>query len=339
MRSSHCELCDIYIIFPRLSSCSTSANVLRFTPDEIKKAEEAFNNLGPTPRFCIDYVLDPYQLAQHRSHYATQLSNLSINQLKDIAGDWSTLSIKQDVSHAIFLIRREDTPACHVEYLQRYTIEPITDVTSQTFVHLLKRAEQEQRLDLYQTFSQVSHTRRLAGLTYEMIGHSRFEESEVNLSLIPMALEDKRKTKKKNDAWLSQIPSHELDGTIVLNFAPQSAAMYKWPAPDAVTPVTYYMPKSTNQVAFDSFVVVDQVVYMFQFTIATKHEIKPGIADFLSHLRLRTTIEDLRFVFVIPPGHKVECPQASDEKLEQFWNTVKMYSAVVDPDFKIPEEE
>ena len=248
-----------------------------------------------------------------------------MKELKTVAREWSALNIKRDVSHAIFLIRREEVSPQHPEYLQLYTIEPITPHTLQTFAYLLKEAEQEQRLDIYESFAQVPYMRPLAGLAYEMIGHRRFQ-SEVKLTLIPMAVE--QNPRRKNTVWQSQIPhAHELVGTIAFNFTPRT----QWPGPDVVNPFTYYMPESSNQVAFDSFVVVDRVLYMFKFMIAPKHAIRAGIMDFLSQQSLRTTWEELRFVFIIPPECKVECAQASDNKLEGFWNNVKLYSAVFNP--------
>jgi len=311
-----------------------AAIVHEFTSDKIDEARCAFEDLGPVPRFCIDFVRVPGLLTSHRSHYEMELSNLSMGVLKEIAREWAALNIERDVS--IFLIRRQELPPEHPQYLQQYTIEPITSPTSQMLKYLLQGAQQEQRLDIYESFDAVSHTRRLAGLAYEMIGHRRFQ-SEVKLTLIPMAVVADQNSGRKNALWQSQFP-HELGsmglaGTIPINFTPQYIMMYKWPGPDVVNPSIYYMPESSNQVAFDSFIVVDRVLYMFQFTIAPVHAIKAGIIDFLSQQSLQTTWRggELCFVFIIPPGCKVECTQAKDNKLERFWNNVKLYSAVVDP--------
>jgi hypothetical protein len=253
-----------------------------------------------------------------------------MNDLKNIVKDWSILNT-MDISHTIFLIRRIELPPQHLQYLQQYTVEPITHRTSHTLSRLFMEAKQEQRIDLYQTFTQVPNTRILAGFAYEMIGHHRFQ-SKVEFSLTPMAKELPTQ-KKKNVVWLSQFP-RELVGTIAFNFTPQTFMTYKWPGPKVVKPFIYYIPESSNQVAFDSFVLVDQVLYMFQFTIASTHPIKAGIMGFLSHLRetLKMTREELRFVFVIPPGNNVGCTQTSDDLLKGFWNSVKLYSTVMDPE-------
>jgi hypothetical protein len=122
-------------------------------------------------------------------------------------------------------------------------------------------------------------------------------------------------------------------GVIPINFRPSDIIQYEWPVPNVIDTSVYYIPESSNesnQVAFDSFIVDDRVLYIFQFTIAPSPGIKAGIMDFLSQRLLQTTFQgkELRFVFIIPPGYKVECPEASDDRLEEFWNKVKLYSAV-----------
>ena len=108
---------------------------------------------------------------------------------------------------------------------------------------------------------------------------------------------------------------------------------YQWPGPNVVGPSIYYVPESSNQVALDSFIVVDRVLYIFQFTITTSHPIKAGIMDFFSQQSLQATLQgkEWYFIFIIPPGNMVKCPAASDDRIEEFWKKVKLYSAVVDP--------
>jgi hypothetical protein len=37
----------------------------------------------------------------------------------------------------------------------------------------------------------------------------------------------------------------------------------------------FYLPQITNQVAFDAFILLNGILYLFQFTIAESHDIKP----------------------------------------------------------------
>ena len=255
-----------------------------------------------------------------------------MSDLKKAVKDWSTLN--SSVSPSIFLVRREELPPSHERYLQRYTIEPITAQISQKFKYKLIEATQEQRLDIYETFEPVRQGRRLARLAFEMIGHRRFQK-EVELTLIPMAKDPN--PRRGLTVWQSQFLGESEPmgsvGAIPISFKPQDITQYQWPGPNVVGSSIYYVPESSNQVAFDSFVVDDRVLYIFQFTIATSHQIRAGIMDFLSQQSLRTTLqgEEWRFIFIIPPGHMVECPEASDNRLEEFWKKVELYSAVIDP--------
>ena len=42
------------------------------------------------------------------------------------------------------------------------------------------------------------------------------------------------------------------------------------------------VPELPNQEALDSFIVMNGIRYVFQFTIAKEHDIKPGLFDFFS---------------------------------------------------------
>jgi len=173
MKFTEREPPDIHTVFPHLPSGSASATVRGFTSDKIDMAQRAFDELGPTARLCISFVLNPGQLASYEIHRQTELANLSMSDLKNAIWDWSTFN--SNVSHYIFLVRREKLPPEHELYLQRYIIEPITCITAdilQKLKYKLMEAKQERRVDIYGTFEPVSQTRRLASLlAFEMIGH------------------------------------------------------------------------------------------------------------------------------------------------------------------------
>ena len=65
------------------------------------------------------------------------------------------------------------------------------------------------------------------------------------------------------------------------------------------------MPESETQVRLDSFIVVNGVLYIFQFTIALNHAFNP---------LLDLPMQDWGFVFVIPPGSILTCPQLRPDR-------------------------
>jgi uncharacterized membrane protein len=51
-----------------------------------------------------------------------------------------------------------------------------------------------------------------------------------------------------------------------------------------ITPNVIYVPELTNQVALDSFIVMNDLLYIFQFTISKEHGIKLGLIDLLMNI-------------------------------------------------------
>ena len=70
---------------------------------------------------------------------------------------------------------------------------------------------------------------------------------------------------------------------------------------------TYYIPRSKNQVGFDSFICADGFLYIFQFTLLSNHDINPKMAKYLTRI---SPISEWRFVFVTP-SINIEIPTIS----------------------------
>jgi hypothetical protein len=81
-------------------------------------------------------------------------------------------------------------------------------------------------------------------------------------------------------------------------------------------------------VALDSFIIIDGLLYIFQFTIASVHYIKPGLANIVKIFQGLPTMDNWRFIFIIPPGSLLIVPQPKLLKLR----TLHPYSAVIPVD-------
>ncbi|KAI9446376.1 hypothetical protein H4582DRAFT_1905253 [Lactarius indigo] len=79
----------------------------------------------------------------------------------------------------------------------------------------------------------------------------------------------------------------------------------------------YYTPKARNQGAFDSFIMTDQKLYIFQFTMGSDHLIKKGILPFFSQESLPPRA-NWYFVFVVLLGLEISCPQSWDSGLNEL---------------------
>jgi hypothetical protein len=92
-----------------------------------------------------------------------------------------------------------------------------------------------------------------------------------------------------------------------------------------VAPGILYVPKSCNQVALDSFIFYDGLLYMFQFTIAAKHPIKPKLLPSLAKFSEIPPMDNWVFIFVIPDNNNIlKCPWT--EELQQL----KVFSAILE---------
>jgi hypothetical protein len=89
--------------------------------------------------------------------------------------------------------------------------------------------------------------------------------------------------KRGHAKWGTQSASSAdtVDQCFSVNFKPKDIAEYDTTL-TVFQPGVFYVPTSPNQVAFDSFILEDQVLYIFQFSIAATHSIKEGILSFFS---------------------------------------------------------
>jgi hypothetical protein len=88
-----------------------------------------------------------------------------------------------------------------------------------------------------------------------------------------------------------------------------------------ITPNVIYVPELTNQVALDSFIVMKDILYIFQFTIGKEN----GLIDFVDKYPELPSMDNWRFVFIVPPKHELTCLQPQSQKLQ-------LYSAVINLD-------
>lgn len=238
------------------------------------------------------------------------------------------------VSHLLFLVKRvpeerlieanlkfnDTTKFCYA------SVEPITRGVEIALRDKLRKEERKAQFELYSHLSSVEGTRRTAGVVFEAMGHSRLEK-KIQLDLFRMTKSGRSRRGGGAPQW------HSNRGRSVkptsLNIQPVDVIEYEGSSLKKIENMTYYLPKSQNQVGFDSFIRVDKILYIFQFTIAPKHPIKPGILSFFP-AHLRPPKAEWHFVFVIPPESKISCPQSQDNRLKQ-WLDGKLYSAVLSP--------
>src|ERR1700688_4530814 len=58
---------------------------------------------------------------------------------------------------------------------------------------------------------------------------------------------------------------------------------------------------------------VNGILYILQFTVGQNHSIKPGFVDFLQKCPNIPPLEEWKFVFLIPPGLTLLCPEPKSQ--------------------------
>ena len=109
----------------------------------------------------------------------------------------------------------------------------------------------------------------------------------------------------------------------------EDVVLYTGPVLETFQPSVFYVPKPSAQPAFDSFILVDGFLLIFQFAIEPSHKIKGNIVELISQPTLHSMFQAAKtiFVFVIRPGETIICPEVGGAKLEGFWNRVTLFPA------------
>jgi hypothetical protein len=266
----------------------------------------------------------------HKERRHEAIIRLSSRYLLEVA----TQSDK--VSHAVFLVRREN-----VADLQTTIVQPITHSVRQLLKTKLMKEDWKDQSVAYGHLATHPQMRQLAGQVFESMAQLRLQK-QVVLDLVPMTRQpasgrSKAKwimTPRATAASSLTAPNvHDAANTpISIKFTPEGVEVYTGPTPANILPNIFYLPKSLNQPAFDSFILADEVLYIFQFSIASEHEINPSMMDFFPHAMLREA--PWCFIFVVPPDKTLEFPEPSGddgEKLKEFWKRTIPFTTEFDP--------
>ena len=107
------------------------------------------------------------------------------------------------------------------------------------------------------------------------------------------------------NAELEHLRQNALRCALTIQVHPSRIIEYGDDGPLSIESDVFYLPQITNQVAFDAFILLNGILYLFQFTIAEK----PRLKNFLVTCPNIPNIENWRFIFVIPPNQTLICPQ------------------------------
>ena len=231
-----------------------------------------------------------------------------------------------ELSHSIFLVKRQD-----VNNLLKFHIEPITPSVKRRLRKQLTQVEQKERFRTYSLFSRVKSSRILSGVIFESFAQLQLQEKLTTLALVPMEYVEAQG--RANAKWRYEPSSAGAGGpSLRIQLEPTETIEYDESERSGLESNVFHVPMPSSQVAFDAFILVDDVFYIFQFSIAASYGIKEGIMTFFSKAMLQENLNkaEWRFVFIVPHGSKIVCPEASAAKMEPFWAKAKLFVAELD---------
>ena len=289
-----------------------------------------YERLGPIPQLCFDYPHDSMDwLTQYERDIQYSVSRLSTESLETLFDDAGNLDMDQ-LSHKICLISRgilENVASLPI-------VKPITPFVHSKLVCRLRTLERSEQVRLYKRFAKTCDSRAVAGIAFEAAGQAMLQDG-VDLELILMVHYPPSQTTPlppwhsshlhQQDKKLEQLRQVALGKSLSLPVRPSGIFEYRDDGPLSIKPNVFYLPKMTNQVAFDAFVLLNGILYLFQFTIGDRHDFKPGLKEFFVTCLGIPPMKNWRVVFVIPPNRTLIVPQPWSLDIR----AIPFYSAVI----------
>ena len=320
-------LFDLVTKLHTLRNCSASIYSLGCINES--RTNEIFDQLGPTPRLCIDYQLDSVAMSQYEWDLRITSSQFTSNKLELLLstatnGDFGIDSL----THKIALLSRKSSDDVYSEGV----VIPITPYIQSRLSNRFCDLERKEHLRLYKAFARVHEGRKMASVFFKVLAQTALQEG-ITLKLVPMVkLEEARKgaprwcssheflTNSQLEEQCQQVLTHLVIRPIRREEFPDNKHL-------SLARNVMYVPEVDNKVALNSFILLNDGLFIFQFTIADTHDIKQGLLDFFKEYVVPSpSPSSWNFLFIIEPKRKLICLQPQNATLPEL----KMYSAVVD---------
>jgi len=238
------------------------------------------------------------------------------------------------ISHKLGLVSRiERDNVCST-----HAVVPITEFIKSRLARQLRIASKNQQIDLYNLFSKSPQTRIMCGTLFEAIGLWVVPEG-LTITLLPMVRLPRKPNTKIRPRWYTShisLTNKTLEATRkqalrrsqTIQFPATTTQEFNSDDVLSLRERVFYVPVSENQEALDAFLLLNGILYIFQFTVGQKHSIKPGFVEFLQKCQHSPPLEEWKFVFLIPPGLMLLCPEPKSQ-LPTLCN-LNPYSAELD---------
>ena len=282
--------------------------------------KEIFEQLGPTPRI-IKLLSQPDRLEEYKDEVDIAISEITPDKLRKLVSDTRSLSMETDkgISHKLSLISRVERDVVH----SARVVTPVTELVKSRLARQLRVVSRNQQIELYLLFWKSPQTRKMCGTLFEAIGLCIFPEG-LDITLLPMVRLSRGSQAKSCPRWYT---SHEpltnqtleaerrqaLRRSQKMQIPPTTTQEFN---PDGILSLregVFYVPVSEIQEALYAFLLLNGVLYILQFTAGREHSIKPGFVGFLQKCEHVPPFEEWKFIFLIPPGTTLLCPEPKSQ--------------------------
>ena len=150
-----------------LEDCSASIDPLGRTNES--RTNEIFDQLGPIPRLCIDYQINPMGMSLYEWDLDTAISEITPDKLESLVRRAPIADLGTDsVAHTIVLLRRESLD----DVCSRGVVIPITPYIQSRLSNRFRNLERKEHLRLYRAFATVPEGRRMTGVFFEALAQT-----------------------------------------------------------------------------------------------------------------------------------------------------------------------
>jgi hypothetical protein len=221
-----------------------------------------------------------------------------------------------------------------IQFSNAVKVLPITAFIGSSIALQLRNADHTEMRRLYKKFVSRPSTREISDVLFKAYGHGTFTHS-IWVRYFPMVrIGGSKVSKNKNQPqWhstnaklspqlLGDKPQAALRKQRDLQLRPWQSIQYtsaKLHKRLTIRSRVYYLPAFPNQFGFDSFVVYDNILYFFKFTIKATHDIE-DFFEFLDNCTGLPPRKDWRFMFVRPREirNTLKCPFQSTDALRDL---------------------
>ena len=322
---------------------------MRLSTPDFELIDDVYDKYGPTPRLCFDQASKPWIWPAYLTKFRQALADLTLQKLEKVVVESGALTMNS-ISHKICLLQREGP----INTFSEPQISPMTDFIRSQITICLRNHQRREQIRVYWKFSVIPGARGMTGNIFEAYGHLVFQQ-KISINYLPMVrlpdqklpddeIQARRQQKHRwhsshtalDDRTLEALRQDALSSQSSLNVSPSRTCEYgEDDMKSRIEPDVYYIPRSTNQVAFDSFILHGGYLFVFQFTGAQTHQIKFGLITFLTQHANLPEQDKWRFIFILPADVGIlKCPYPQSAELQNL----KLYSSILTME-EMPQED